>query len=290
MAVNLTALAQATTTATALANLVLVTPKQTVGFQPQNPDSPDDGLAVTVLPPPNAFLFAYEGENVLQLESDITDHYVEDNTAIEDNIALKPPLYTVQGFVGELDDVAPGFLQPVKFAADKLTAIGAFAPQLSATALIAYSEALFLYQTAANVANSAVAAWSTVTGQGGESVIDGEGIDLADNQSKQQVALQRLYGYWAERRLFTIQTPWAIFQNMAIHKIRAIQEADTDKVTNFAIDFKLIRKASTLTTGNVSATAQGRLQSQSSGVTNQGTSTPTSSISSTTGMTQMGIV
>lgn len=286
---NLSQLAPITTAATALANLVLVSPQSTIGLQPQVLDDDDgEGLMSDESPPP-AFIFDYEGENVLQLESDITDHYSDENLPLEDQIALKPVIYTVQGFVGELNDIAPSFLKPIKFAADKLTTIGAYVPQLSVTANLAYAEAFFLYQVGRNVANTAVAAWASLTGTGGLSVIGEDGIELSSNQSKQQVALQQFYGYWAERRLFTIQTPWAVLQDMAILKVRAVQDAATDVVTDFAIDFKMIRKASTFIdrsnlTGNIS---QGRLKSQASKLTNQGASSPIASTSLGDGLSSM---
>ncbi len=285
---NLSQLAPLTTAATALGALVLVSPQATIGLQPQVLEDDDgDGLMSDESPPP-AFVFDYEGENSLELTSDITDHYSDENLPLEDQIALKPVLYTVQGFVGELNDIAPSFLKPIKFAADKLTNIGAYAPQVSVTALLAYQEAFFLYQVGRNVANTAVSAWASLTGTGGLSVIGENGLEISVNQTKQQTALQQFYGYWNERRLFTIQTPWAVLQDMAIQKIRAVQDEKTDSVTDFAIDFKMIRKASTQTLDNsLSNIPQGRLKSQASKLTNQGASSPLSSIGLDEGLSTM---
>ena len=80
MAVNLSAISNAQTTATALGDLILVTPNTNLGYQPQNqpiiPGTTQSGVQAPTL------LFDYEGENTATLESDITDHYTEDNTAI----------------------------------------------------------------------------------------------------------------------------------------------------------------------------------------------------------------
>lgn len=287
---NLSQLAPLTTKVAALGGLVLVSPQSTIGYLPQALDDDTGADDTADLTPPPSFVFNYEGQNVLQLESDITDHFSEDNLPLEDQIALKPVIYTVQGFIGELTDIAPAFLAPIQFAADKLTTIGAYAPQLSTTALLAYTEAFFLYQTAAAVGNTAVSAWARIT-DSGESVIGSDGIEISSNQTKQQVALQQLYGYWNERRLFTIQTPWAILEDMAILKVRAVQESETTEVSEFAVDFKMIRTASTETAGGlISNIPQGRLKSQSSGLTDQGTSSPLSSIGLGNGLSQMGVV
>lgn len=268
---NVSALATATTAATALSNLILATPQSTLGYQPQNQPG------TTTLQQPPSFMFHYEGEQTVSLESDITDHYVEDNTAIQDQISIKPPTITTHGFIGELNDVPPALLAPLQTVADKLLFIGAYTPTLTASALIAYNEATLLYNTAASAASSAVSAWASLSGSGGESVINGQGITKQSNQNKQQTFFQQFYGYWQTRTLFTVQTPWAVFQNMAIRSLRAVQGEDTRVITDFEVTFKLIRFASAVSVLPTKET-QGRLTDQSSSTVNNGVQTPTSSI------------
>src|SRR6185312_16330550 len=165
MAVS-TDLSTVTTSAQALSNLVLVSPQKTQGYQPQAPGVAP-GLPVPASQPP-ALLFHYEGEQSVSIESDVTDHYVEDNTAVQDHIALRPETITVHGFIGELNDVVPTALVPLQILANKLTTISSYTPQLSVTALLAYNTAFALYQTAANAANSAVSAWNALSNGGGE--------------------------------------------------------------------------------------------------------------------------
>lgn len=278
---NLSALATLTTTATALSNLILVSPQSVSGYQPQNAPNPD-GTPSTAQPPPS-FLFNYEGEQSAQLDSDITDHYIEDNTALQDQIALKPPIVNTHGFIGELNDIAPPALAPVKALADKLTIVSAYTPSLSASALVAYNTAFQLYQTAQNAANTAISAWSSINGTGGESVVTGNSsqpLIVAPNQTKQQLAFQQLFGYWQSRTLFTVQTPWAIFQNMAIKSMRPVQDADNLYITTFEMSFKQIRIAQTSTvSGTIGSNLQGRAALQAQSLTNLGTSTPIASTS-----------
>jgi hypothetical protein len=284
---NLSSLAPIATAAGALSNLVLVTPQQTIGYQPQNPPNTNG----TPVQQPPTLVFNYEGEQTVTLESDITDHYVEDNTAIQDQIALRPEVVTTHGFIGELTDISPPALQPLKTIADKLTIVGAYTPALSTTALIAYNQAFQLYQIGQNAAHAAVAAWASVSGQAGtgESVISGNfnfPIGLEPNQNKQQTMFQQFYGYWVNRTLFTVQTPWAIFQNMAIRSLRAIQDAETRMITDFEISFKLMRFASTNIVPAIGVNQQGRLAFQAGGPTNLGTSTPPASIGLGQGLSQ----
>jgi hypothetical protein len=297
---NLSALASKTTTAAALSNLILVTPQSTQGYQPLNrPDA--DGSPSTKQQPP-ALLFHYEGEQTALVTSDITDHFVEDNSAIQDQIALKPEEISTQGFIGELNDVVPKALKPIKFIADKLTTVTAYTPALTETALIAYQQAFFLYQTAANAVNAAVSAWSSISSIGSsgdeQNVVSGSGLSGFDPlsgrvsgiQNKQQIAFQQFYGYWRNRTLFTVQTPWAVFQNMAIKTLRAIQDADTRTLSTFEVTFKMIRTASTITTSVLSSTFQGRAATQASSLVDLGTSSPAESSTSFSGaLSTMGV-
>lgn len=286
-----TGVSSITSAVTAGTNLLFVSPQRTVGYQPQVPQG---------TPQPNAIVFHYEGEQTSTLESDITDHFIEDNSSIQDQISLKPIMITTHGFVGELNDVFPYGIQVLQQVAKKLGAIGAYAPALSVTALLAYNEAAFIYQTAASASASVVGAWNSINntlpgGQntGGENVINGN-PNLSNqnpfvgtrqgNQTLQQVYYQNFYSYWVTRTLFTVQTPWAIFQDMAIKSLRAIQDADTNMITDFEITFKQMRFASTIFTNGLTASSllnsqlptvdssnsQGQLQYQSQSASSNG--------------------
>lgn len=283
---DLSSLAPITNAATALSNLVLVTPQKDTGYQP----IPSGAKTNAQLPP--GLLFHYEGENVVTLESDVTDHYIEDNTAIQDQCTLKPELITVHGFIGELNNVTPKALEFLKKAADKLNVISAYTPALSTSAILAYNEANFAYQVGSSVIDSAVSAWSSINGKQKDpnAFIGATGITneaTLDSQSKQQVAFQQFYGYWRNRTLFNVQTPWAVFQNMIIRSLRAIQDAETRMITDFEINFKMIRTASVQTLN--SPVVQGRLDAQSSKLVDHGVGTPSSSINLTSGLTMMGV-
>lgn len=228
MPIDLSALSQASNGISTLSNLILATPSSQGGITPFPPNA--DGTINFTVPAP-VFVFDYEGEQSLQFKSDITDHYIEDNTSIQDHIALPPERITTHGFIGELNDITPKLLQPLKTAALKLTTLVAYAPAVSETADIAFQEAQYAYQLAINAANAAVSAWTSIAGGGGGKPV----------QSKQQVALTTLYQYWAKRSLFTVQTPWAIFTNMAIESCRAVQDESTDQVSEFELTFKQMR-------------------------------------------------
>ena len=112
---------------------------------------------------------------------------------------------------------------------------------------------------------------------GGESQnVIGSGTITRGNQlSAQQSAFAELYGYWSQRTLFDVQTPWAVFVNMAIENMTTTQDEDTNKITQFEVTFKSIRVAETKTVGgNISTIFGGHAAGQASALQNNGTNTP----------------
>lgn len=268
-----------------VSQLVMVQPQVNVGYQPQ--PQVFNGIVGQQQP---KLLFHYEGENVSEIESDITDHFIEDNTTIQDQIALHPVVITVQGFIGELQDFVPeenlgstiaGYAQ---IAAQKLTSISAYTPGLSTTALRAYDAAFQAYQTAALAIKAGASAISSIN-----NLLGG---DDARVTTKQQQYYQQFFAYWNSRTLFTVQTPWAVFSNMAILSLKATQSADNDDITEFSVTFKQLRFAS-LEVTNVNYDQFGRTALQGQSVTNNGnvslSPSPTSATSMITGLQRQSV-
>lgn len=67
------------------------------------------------------------------------------------------------------------------------------------------------------------------------------------NATRQSSAFLYLYSLWKGRQLFSVETAWGIWTNMAIESIRAEQREDSKYVTNFSVTFKKIRIADTVT-------------------------------------------
>jgi len=259
-----------------LAGLLVASPQTTVGYQPLRavsiPQAGTIGAQANAIinntisnttsalvsskygSYPPSFVFNYEGEQTVTIESDITDHYVEDNTAVQDQIALKPVVITSQGFIAELNDIPPNSaFVAAQTIANKLQSVSGYLPSISVTALIAYNEAVFAYNNAVSLANSVGSLVSAVgniaSGSTGQTVLNGSGTTtFQPNQNQQQTAFQTFYSYWVNRVLFDVQTPYAVFTNMAIKSVRAIQGEDTRVISTFEVTFKQIRTVSTLTT------------------------------------------
>lgn len=185
------------------------------------------------------FVFNAEGEAAADLTADITDHYTEDNQAVQDQIALHPKKVILKGYVGELvynaSGSAPGTIQTL---AEKLTAITAFLPSLTAAATQAQQA---LINPASITLNNALSTTSNIY------ALIQNILGATGNQKNQQNAYNFFKALWQSKTLMSIQTPWEFMTNMAIENVRPIQSENSIYMTDFAVTYKEIRIASTST-------------------------------------------
>ena len=207
-------------------------------------------LQTYVVSPLNAFgiggyVFDVQTEEKATLAADITDHYTEDNIAVQDHIAIKPKRVTLRGYVGELvyngsNNNNNGVLQQVT---QKLTILAGYLPQVSAAT------------------EQAQAAISAIDGAGGTAASFAAAVPAAANiyglvqdaigttglLQRQQAAYQYFAACQYTKTLMGIQTPWEFLTNMAVEMIDAIQSEDSIFITDFAVTFKQMRFAVTQT-------------------------------------------
>lgn len=193
-----------------------------------------------ILRPVNAygiggFVFDYEGETSVNLSADITDHYAEDNTAIQDHIALRPAKLVLRGFVSELimENKAglSGFLNLVNQRLETAEAyLGSNTPQMAQkmqAAVTAASSAVNVIDQAINRANNIVGMLSSA----------------APGQTRQQNAYMKLESLWRKKQIFTVETPYRFFEYMAIENIAFVQDEDNRYQSSLAVTVKEMRFA-----------------------------------------------
>lgn len=244
------------------------------------------GIQNYVVAPLNAFglggfVFDVQGEAHAQLGADITDHYTEDNRALQDHIAIKPKRITLKGYVGELV-YAPNGGSPtsaLQQVTQKLTTISGYLPVLSAAATQA-QQALANPTSSTLTLNSIEGALPSAANIYG--LVKNALGAFGDMQNQQNA-----YNYFDSCRqqaiLMGIQTPWEFLTNMAVETIEAIQYEESIFISDFSVTFKQIRIAQTKTatavlsgtggtqpfTGNLNAQGANAIQSQ--GILSQGT-------------------
>lgn len=208
------------------------------------------------------FIFDIKEDEEITLENDITDHYTESNNPVQDNIVNKPVKVTLRGTVGEWVYNPPKKLSnweqiigKVRKTTDKLTIIGSYLPALNT-----FSQQVFNslenekpLQAVWNIGSSAFDLFNDVNVPN-------------DRQSRAFLFFEAL---WQSKQVFSIQTPYRHYSNMAIETIKAVQSGETDDNTDFEITFKQIRKViSNIPRNRRVLSLWGRLSRQSSSFVN----------------------
>lgn len=207
------------------------------------------------------FVFDIFEEHKVELQTEITDHFVEDNSAIQDHIAIKPQRFTLRGFVGELVDDTAEPKSTVQELTEKLTTINSYLPVLT---------------DAATQLNNLLTTQSETTSEAIEESI-GTGVDLFQAykelnppDSKQAKAYNFFRALFEAKQLVSIDTPFGFVKDMAIENIVATQ-GDNAYITDFSITLKEFRTATTKLVDFNEKEYQGRGAGQRSEEQDQGT-------------------
>ena len=118
-----------------------------------------------------AFVFDLKKDYKYTLSSDITDHYVEDNVAIQDHIGLRPIILEVTGVISEINllqtpkaekkqprgildaDNPKDLFNATDSYISRMGSLTSFAPNITNQALNIYNSAKYAYGMANNVMN-----------------------------------------------------------------------------------------------------------------------------------------
>lgn len=180
------------------------------------------------------FVFDIVEDETTELSSIITDHYVETGSPVQDHIALRPEKITVRGLVGEYKDIVTGEKSFLQKATEKLVTLSSYLPALS--------------QAASGIYNGLNGLNSATTGKDLFNSLFGMGTDLFEayrNINIPQNEQQKAYIYFEALRnakaLFTVQTPFRYYTDMAIESIRSTQTGDTVDLSKFEVTMKKMR-------------------------------------------------
>jgi len=192
------------------------------------PDNPPPGIA--------GFVFSIVGEDGSDLESEITDHYTEENNSIQDHIGLRPETVTISGEIAEVTQATPTISRSIE-SNSPLPLIEGYLPTLSPGATAEQD------QVVATRARTEAAITSSNSLYG----FYLDHLPQQPNQTKQQVAYGYLYQLWKGRQLCSVETPWGFFTNMAIQSLSVTQGPTTRVVSEFTATFKKIRTVRQMT-------------------------------------------
>jgi hypothetical protein len=171
-------------------------------------------------------VFDWTGEERLELRAEVTDSWVEDNTAVNDQMALNPERFILNASTAEIvfNPAAASSAPPQP--ANPFPLNSPMVPQLTPGA------------QAAQVANSAP---SAAAAQGTTNLYQYYLGLQANSPSRQATIVGFIYQLWKGRVLFTVETPWGIFDSMVIELADAVQSEETTGRTDHKITFKKFR-------------------------------------------------
>lgn len=235
------------------------------------------GFTQYVVSPLNAFglggfVFDIEGTASIELTSEITDHFLEDNSTVQDNIAIKPQIVTLKNYVGEVVyNPGNGGNQPLENAVQKLTTLNAYLPFLAAQAQQIQNS--LQPSSISVIANNPVTA---LTGLLNANTINNVADlwaltkNLNPGASKQQQAYLYFKALWSQKILIGLQTPFEFITNMAIQSVVANQDEVSKTMSDFTITLKKINVATTSTISYQPDQYQNRASEQNQPATPQG--------------------
>lgn len=168
------------------------------------------------------------GEETLSFDSDVTDHYVESNIAYQDQISLKPKIYTINGEVGELvwyqKDVSNQLFGQV---AQRLEGVISFLPIRSKS----FNQAKKAVMKAAQWVDTIDNAVTKLK-------------NLVPSKTNQQKAYEMLLQLRDARKPINIKTPWGVLENYVITECKITQPKETKDKSQITISFKEFRTVS----------------------------------------------
>jgi hypothetical protein len=210
------------------------------------PDNPPPGIA--------GFLFDIPETEQVSHTAQITDHWTEENYAIQDHVAFEPIKITLTGRVGELVYKKSAAASYVSQVIGRLGPLGVLQPSVSQKAAQYISEGERLVNAAESALNEASTLFDVVSGS-------------KPKLNKQQQAFATFQTYFFGRARLTVQTPWKTYQNMIIESWTADQAADTTTESSFTLTFKQLRiVSSTINVGIL----KGRIKPQKAEPVNLG--------------------
>lgn len=175
-----------------------------------------------------------QSENV-RLTADITDHYTESNTFLNDHIVRQPIRVTLSGLKGELVYRRPGgFPGDLQELTNRLEIVDAYLGDFTPGMLQSIQRGISRAQSAVSTLNQTLNKTQNML-----SALSGEGPE----ETLQEKAYRELKALFRSNQLVTVQTPWEFFDNMIIESLSFTQGGETTQKSEIQIILKEMRFA-----------------------------------------------
>lgn len=186
--------------------------------------------------------FSIINEHAINIQNQITDNWVENNTAVQDHIAHSPITVTLSGIIAELtyvpndldrNAVADRVKKETKISPlDKLSRLPALLPPVS--------NAMQVAMNAYDYVDASINRYKGVW----KSLVNSNQIDLPDYVNPESPILKGIYQALIKLRnenaSFTVETPFETFKNMYIQSI-SFRQGNENFVGDISITLKELR-------------------------------------------------
>lgn len=198
------------------------------------------------------FKFHVPQTEVVKFENEITDHYTDTNSAIQDHIASRPITITVTGLVGDYFYTVNQIEDFLALITPTITLVKEFIPQFSkVTQAIKARKAA---QTSLYSDSAREIGTGKLKGGLGQTVsaqkfnwMDLFSLfqSLYKIKSAQARAFIFFEALWKSKALFSVETTWKRYDNMVVQTIEPKRDNNAD-ITGFTATFKQISTSETL--------------------------------------------
>ena len=187
----------------------------------------------------SGFLFDIPDRDSISVDWDITDHFTESNSFLNDHKVKKPVIITLSGFIGELVFRAPAGVEgAVQEISNRLETVEAYLGDFTPGAVQQAQRVVQQAQSTISAINQTLDKVQNVVG-----FFDGEGPE----ETAQQKAFNQLNAL-GDEVILTAQTPWKFYDDMTIQSLSFIQDSESELITDISVTLKQIRVSETKTT------------------------------------------
>lgn len=184
------------------------------------------------------FLFDVPDNDSINLNWDVTDHFTESNSFLNDTKVKKPAIITLSGFVGELVFRAPeGIEGSVQEISNRLETVEAYLGDFTPGAVQEAQRVVQQAQSAISAINQTLDKIGNIAG-----FFAGDGP-----QETEQQRAYRTLATLGDEVVLSAQTPWEFFDDMTIMAIGVSQDGKSNQITDISVTLKQIRVSDTKT-------------------------------------------
>lgn len=189
------------------------------------------------------FKFHVPQTEMVNFENEVTDHYIDTNSAVQDHIVQKPITITVSGLVGDYFYSNNEIEDMVALITPTLALVKEFLPNITDRTVKRLTDAQSGH---INLPNVQIPDGNIHFQLQGEKNFEFNIVDLFklfQNLYKIKSAQTRAFIFfeclWKSRARFSIETTWKRYDNMIVQRVQAKRDNNAD-ITEFSITFKQI--------------------------------------------------